>query len=98
MTKWGNNEENVQSYENIYKIGNTPRTAIIKIRVIQELIQMERPKHWTTKSLEYLIENLIQTDEYNAKQTHSENKFLSKWYFLNEWIKTRNWELKTNSN
>jgi hypothetical protein len=93
MTKWGKNEEKVQSYENIYKIGNTPGTAIIKIRIIQELIQMERPKNWTTKSLEFLIEKLIQTDEYNAKQTHSEVKFLSKWSFLNEWTKTRNLEL-----
>jgi hypothetical protein len=97
MTKWGKNEENVQSYENIYKIGNTPGTALIKIRVIQELIQMERPRNWTSKSLELLIENLIQTDEYNAKQTHLEVKFMSKWSFLNEWLKTRNLEPKTNS-
>jgi hypothetical protein len=97
MTKLGKNVENVQSYENIYKIGNTPGTALIKIRVIQELIQMERPRNWTSKSLELLIENLIQTDEYNAKQTHLEVKFMSKWSFLNEWLKTRNLEPKTNS-
>jgi hypothetical protein len=91
MSKWGKTEESVQSYENIYKVGLSPGPALIKIRVIQELIQIDRPKNWDIEKLESLVENLLRTEQYIANQNYTSEKFKSKWKFLEEWINCIDW-------
>ena len=93
MNKWGKTEEKVQSYENIYKVGLSPGPALIKIKVIQELIQMERPKNWDIKKFESLVENLLSTEQYISNQNYTSGKFKTKWKFLEEWINRRDWTL-----
>ena len=91
MSKWGKTEESVQSYENIYKVGLYPGPALIKIRVIQELIQIDRPKNWDIEKIESLVENLLRTEQYIANQNYTSEKFKSKWKFLEEWINCIDW-------
>jgi hypothetical protein len=77
MIKWGNKEEQVQSYENIYSVGRKPGTTLIKIRIIQELIQMERPKNWSINNLETIVENIIKTKQQIANKNYVISSFHS---------------------
>jgi len=46
MTRIKKENEQVVNYNNIYNIGKSPSTSMKKIKLIQEMIKMERPKNW----------------------------------------------------
>jgi hypothetical protein len=92
MIKYGKKDECVITYQNVYEVGNSPGSILIKIKVIQELIQIIRPKCWSHETLDKLVENLIITDKYIARKNHTNEKYQSKWKFLEDWKKSRNWK------
>jgi hypothetical protein len=77
--KLGNEQDSVKQYDNVYKVGTSPAIALVKIKVIQELIQIERPKNWNEEKMDHLVEELISNERYIAKQKFSLVKFLLKW-------------------
>ncbi len=77
--KLGTEQDCVKQYDDVYKVGSSPAIALVKIRVIQELIQIERPKNWNEEKMVNLVEELIRNDRYIAKQKNSLVKFLLKW-------------------
>jgi hypothetical protein len=78
----GQTKEIVQTYDKIYTPGNNSGTALIKIKVTQELIQMNRPVHWNKDKMENLIDDLLKMENYIAKKNHFIEKFNRKWIFL----------------
>jgi hypothetical protein len=82
MNKAGKQDECVLKYDNIYKPGNCQVSALIKIKLIQELIQIERPKNWNNDKLVELITSIIKIEEYNANLNRTFQKFKSTWNFI----------------
>jgi exonuclease III len=82
MSKVGQEQELVRSYNSIYTAGNKPSTNIIKIKIIQELIQKERLTHWNSEKMEILVSDLIKMDKYIALKNHEIDTFNKKWKFV----------------
>jgi K+/H+ antiporter YhaU regulatory subunit KhtT len=52
------------------------------MKIIQEMIQIERPMNWNREKLETIIKELIKIEKYNANVTRSIGKFKIKWNSL----------------
>jgi hypothetical protein len=72
----------VSSYDEVYNAASSSGTNLIKIRLIQELIQIDRPKNWGPEHIKRIITNLINTDKYNAIKSFSLAQHTIKWSFL----------------
>jgi hypothetical protein len=70
------------SYEEIYNFELNPSTILLKIRVIQEIIQIVRPKNWNDGNMMSLLNDLIETERYIAYKNFTFKLFLSKWNLL----------------
>jgi hypothetical protein len=74
----------INKYEDLYKTESNAAISTIKIRIIQELIQIERPKNWCKKRIIQVISQLRDYDLINSKGNHDSNKAKIKWLpFLN---------------
>ena len=58
--------ESVFEYEDIYKSSSSSFITLFKIRVIQELIQIVRPKNWYIEKMEKIAIDLIKIEKYNS--------------------------------
>jgi hypothetical protein len=75
----GKEQDLVRNYNNVYRTGPNPISTLIKIKVIKELIQIERPKNWDDNRMESLVKEIINNERYIAKKKYLLGKFLSKW-------------------
>ena len=82
MNKLAQGQDLVESYDDIYTAGNKSGTAIIKIKIIQELIQKDRLTHWNVEKMELLVSDLIKMEKYIALKNHEIVKFKTKWKFV----------------
>jgi hypothetical protein len=71
--------EVMTTYENVYMPGKTPALCMIKIRIIQELIQIERPRNWSEENIQKICIDLLKIEKYNASITRTIPTFLTKW-------------------
>jgi hypothetical protein len=71
--------DKVNSYEEIFQISNSHSSIMIKMKIIQELIQIERPKNWNLTILNEKIQNLINTEKYNSLKAGTITKFNNRW-------------------
>jgi hypothetical protein len=69
----------VHTYESIFAACETPSTNVIKLKVIQEMIQIDRPKNWNSNKLTQIIRDLISIEKYNSKKLNIETKYRMKW-------------------
>ncbi len=53
--------------------------TIVKAKIIQALIQIERPMNWDRERLLDTIKDLINVERYNAVVSKTINKFKVKW-------------------
>jgi hypothetical protein len=53
--------------------------TIVKAKIIQALIQIERPINWDRERLLDTIKDLINVERYNAVVSKTINKFKVKW-------------------
>jgi hypothetical protein len=72
-------DESVNSYDDVFKVNDNNSTILIKIKIIQELIQIERPKNWNTQSITEIIYQLMNTEKYNAIIAKNIVKHNNKW-------------------
>jgi hypothetical protein len=79
IRKMGKEQDLVRNYNNVYRTGPNPISTLIKIKVIKELIQIERPKNWDDNRMESLVKEIINNERYIAKKKYLLGKFLSKW-------------------
>ena len=82
MTQIGKSCELVNNFEDLVKSCNSPEISIVKVKVIQQLIQIERPMNWDQDKLHTIIRELINIEQYNANASRSIDKFNMKWKYL----------------
>ncbi len=49
-------------YEKVFDLGGTACATLIKLKIINEFIQIERPKHLTKSKIYTLINQLMNTE------------------------------------
>ena len=59
--------EKVQEYDNVFRIGNVENVSKIKLKIIQGMIQIERPKCWTIEKINEIANENRCIELYNAK-------------------------------
>jgi len=76
-----NNQEidQVQQYEDLFKACGNPAINIVKIKIIQSLIQIIRPRNWSENNIIDLIKELMNIEKYNAIKNRNTDKFEKKW-------------------
>jgi exonuclease III len=79
MRDLNSSEDKIQSFENVFNIPTKPETTLIKLRLIQCMIQIERPMNWDREKLKNLVKEMIQVEKYNSTLSRSLHKFESKW-------------------
>jgi hypothetical protein len=80
MNQTSNSKESVNNYEDIFQPCELPSINMIKIKIIQELIQIERPVNWNQEKLMNVVRELINIERYNANLSRSTIKFYLKWH------------------
>jgi hypothetical protein len=77
MYKNNKKEDLITSYDKIFTAGSNEVVNIIKISIIKEIIQIDRPVNWKKENLDLLVQNIYKIDTYYAKkeQTKSDNKW-----------------------
>ncbi len=63
----------------MFQTSETSSISIVKTRLIQALIQIERPMNWNRDKLLDTIKDLINVERYNAIESKTMNKFKLKW-------------------
>jgi len=69
----------VNDYKDIYNYSGTAVISTIKLKIVNELIQIERPKNLNVRAVERIIEKLKNTEKYIAIKNKKEINFYSKW-------------------
>ncbi len=67
------------SYENFFDFGGTACSTLIKLKIINEFIQIERPKHLSKSKIDTLINQLINTEKFKAIKNQKLEKFKERW-------------------
>ena len=79
MTKTKNVSDRVLQYQDIFITPQKSSITLIKIRIIQELIQIERPKNWSKEIFNDKIKEIVRIEKYNYTVRKEETKFSIKW-------------------
>jgi hypothetical protein len=74
-----NNRECVKKYEVVFQTCQLPGICTVKIKIIQEMILVERPRNWNGEKPEMIIREIIKIEKYNATVTRTIVKFKIKW-------------------
>jgi hypothetical protein len=90
LTKVGKSEDSVRKYEDIYEIPVLESITIVKLRIIQEMVQIVRPKEWNMNKVLNLIGELKNMECYNSKINGSKNKFKNKWLIFENILRQQN--------
>jgi hypothetical protein len=80
ILKRNNLKENlVTKYEDIYYTDTRSVTSMIKMKIIQEFIQIERPRDWNETRVINLITKLRAIDKHNYMENNRQDQFEIKW-------------------
>jgi hypothetical protein len=79
MTQIGKSCELVNNFEEVVKSCNSPEISIVKVKIIQQLIQIEIPMNWDQDKLHSIIREVINFEQYNSNVSSSTEKFNVKW-------------------
>jgi hypothetical protein len=75
MIKLGRNDSTITTYKQIFNAGENIGITIIKIKLIQEMIQIRRPTNWDKDRLDLLINEIVNIELYNHKMKHKLKEF-----------------------
>ena len=56
--------------------------TLIKIRIIQELIQIRRPKDWDMNNIKLIVDELVGIERHNYNNKYQSSNFEQKWKFI----------------
>jgi exonuclease III len=82
MTKLGRMDSIIKEYKQIFNAGEIMGITIIKIKIIQEMIQIKRPTNWNMGKLETVVKQIVDMERHNFKIKHNLHQFNTKWNFL----------------
>ena len=71
--------EKIVSYEKILDFGGSACVNLIKLKIINEFIQLKRPRNLTKEKISTLIKMLINTEKYIAIKNQKFKKFEERW-------------------
>ena len=60
----------VNNYNDIYVVENNAQTCKVKIKIIQEMIQITRPRYWNLEHINNIDKNLRGMENYNKTINH----------------------------
>jgi hypothetical protein len=60
-----------ENYNEVFIPGEDHATCVIKVKIIQVLIQIDRPKHWNYEKIKKLIDQTMSIELYNASRNCS---------------------------
>jgi hypothetical protein len=80
--------DKVTSYEDIFVPGENDAVCNIKIKLIQEMIQIERPKNWNIENIKNMIVNLANMENFTSNKNNNLNKYNIKWNQFNNFMKS----------
>ena len=75
-------EEKIREYDNIFMIGKLGVLSTIKIRLIQEMIQIERPVNWSLEKIVKLVNEIKCIEMFNATKINKLEKTKRKWNII----------------
>jgi hypothetical protein len=61
-------DEVISIYDDFFKIGNISNLSKIKMKIIQGMIQIERPVNWTKESIMKIAKEIKDIELYNSRQ------------------------------
>jgi hypothetical protein len=67
VTNANQGSEKVQDYDNIFKIADKENVSKVKMKIVQGLIQVERPKCWTLDRINDIAKEIKCIELYNEK-------------------------------
>jgi hypothetical protein len=79
MSDVNQGENKVEHYDDVYKSCVNPASSLIKIKVIQSLIQIQRPSNWTRNNLLDILKEIKNIEKYNSLKNRTLEKFERKW-------------------
>jgi hypothetical protein len=79
MNKLGRTNCRINNYNEVYTAGETAGITTIKIRLIQEMIQIRRPTNWDEAKLQSVVDEIKNIEHYNYKMMHCVDKYDKKW-------------------
>ena len=79
MTQISHSQESVNKYEDIFQICEQPGTSIVKTKLIQELVQIERPRNWNREKILTIITELKSIEFHNACLSWTIDKYNKRW-------------------
>jgi hypothetical protein len=79
ISQIGNDQQCINNYEDVFQTPDPPAISIVKAKIIQALIQIERPINWNRENLLDIIRDLMNVERYNAIESRTINKFNVKW-------------------
>jgi hypothetical protein len=71
--------EMVTKYDDVFIPGKSSATCLIKIKIIKELIQIERPRNWNEEKIKQICKDLMKMEKYNATVSKNVSRFEVKW-------------------
>ena len=69
----------MNNYENLYRTEDLPILSLIKLKLIQELIQIKRPTNWNKNRTVQIIVSLRNKELYNGELNRDLNKARKRW-------------------
>jgi hypothetical protein len=79
MSDIGLANENILTYEDIYNITDNIPVTHIKLKIIQEMIQIIRPSGWNKSRVIDVINSIVNTEKYLAIKNRKVASWQSKW-------------------
>jgi hypothetical protein len=79
MLEKGERESTVNSYKDIYNFNNNAAVNTIKLKIINEFIQINRPKNLNKEKIKMLIDNVRNTEKFIAIKNKQLINFKTKW-------------------
>jgi hypothetical protein len=61
--------EGVRNYNDVFKIGNISNLSKIQMKIIQGMIQIERPVNWSIEYIKKIASEIKNMELYNSKQS-----------------------------
>jgi hypothetical protein len=79
LSEGGLSQFSVENYNDVYKFNCTGAVSTVKLKLINELIQINRPRYMNIDKVKNIIRNLYNTEKYIAIKNKNDVKHNKRW-------------------
>ena len=72
----------MENYKDVYNTPNISAISSVKMKIIQEMIQIKRPIGWTTETIRKTAMEMKNIELYNSKSNNCIEKAKKKWNII----------------